>query len=163
MTKIFLPSVHKQDEVSGQASFNLKRDQLFLLLKNHPDQQRKIMNRHPLLDEAAQIKAEDMAKRLYLSHTSPDGLTANENIVLTGYKIPDYYSKKGNNGESLYRGHNGEKINRPVDGWYNSPHHKIHVFGTDNFFKDQECIGVGWAESFDDYAYVVFISMPCES
>lgn len=162
MTNIlFLPSLHKQGLVSGQPPFDVKRTELFLRIKNHAEQRRKKMDRHPLLDEAAQNKAEDMVGRDYFSHTSPDGLSANENILLTGYRIPDYYAKKGNNGESIYKGHIGEPNDRPVRAWYESTGHRIHVFAWDKFYSIQECIGVGWSESSRDKAYVVFISMPC--
>lgn len=39
------------------------------------------------LTRAAQAKADDMAKRGYFAHTSPDGKTALERIRLTGYPV----------------------------------------------------------------------------
>lgn len=162
MTRIlFLPSIYGAHKISGQSLFDQKRDELFLGIKHHPEQKRNKMDRHPLLDEAAQHKAEDMAIRGYFSHTSPDGISANENIILTGYPIPDFYSKKGNNGESLSKGHKGILISRFIEGWYNSPKHRVHVFGHDIFYRNQECIGIGWSVDTEDIAYQVFISMPC--
>lgn len=155
---LFLPSIYRSKDVSGQSSSDEKRDEIFLRIKNHPEQERKRIIRHPLLDEAAQNKAEDMAKRKYFGHTSPEGLTANENILLTGYEIPDYYPKKGNNGESISRG--GGIPHKVVEGWFNSKPHRVHVFGHDGFYREQECVGVGWAEG-TDFNYSVFISMPC--
>ena len=121
------------------------------------------MTRHSLLDLAAQNKAEDMVKSGYFGHTSPEGLSANENIVLAGYQIPDYYSIKGNNGESIYKGNIGEPVDRPATAWYESLGHRVHVYGLNNFYSDQEYIGIGWSESEGSLAYVVFLSMPAQS
>lgn len=159
---LFLPSIYnQQSQPSGQSPFESVRNEIFVRIKNHSQQQRMAMKRHSLLDEAAQNKAEEMARLNYFSHVSPDGVSANENIRQTGYLVP--YPKKGkdNNGESLYKGHNGEAIQSPIDLWYSSPGHRIHVFALDKFYVKQECIGIGVAEDNQEIRYIVFISMPC--
>ena len=84
--KIFIPSVHKQDDFQGAMS---DEDLLFEIIQNSPYQGRKSMSRHPLLNNAAQAKAEDMANKNYFSHTSPDGISANQNVRNIGYILPD--------------------------------------------------------------------------
>ena len=157
--KIFIPSVHGEQNISGQGNSDLERQKLFLLIKNHPEQCRSSMIRNKLLDEAAQYKATDMAAKKYVAHTSPDGVSANQNILNFGYLLPSNYSKDSNNCESLVAEASGrsEKI---LNAWYTSESHKVHVLGLINFYREQECVGIGYVKT-DRYTYAVFLSAPC--
>lgn len=117
------------------------------------------MVRHPLLDLAAQKKADDMAEKDYFAHTSPEGITANQNIASVGYKLPDYYFKKPNACESLSIGGHTPEDN--AIGWLNSPKHRPHVYGENNFYREQECIGIGKSISRGGRNIYVFLSAPC--
>lgn len=153
--KLFMPSV-KKFSLSDLSDTDI----LFELIKNSPYQQRKLMIRNLLLDLAAQKKADDMAEKDYFSHTSPDGITANENVRSVGYKLPDYYAEKGNNCESLSIGGNRPEDN--VAGWLGSPKHRPHVFGDPTFYIQQECIGIGKAVNKADGRNIyVFLSAVC--
>lgn len=161
MSKIFLPSIKKDGEVAEEPEIppdTLAID-IFNLIAASPHQQRRVLRIHPLLMQAAHAKADDMSALNYFAHTSPSGVTANENIRKTGYKLPDYYPIKGNMCESLSVG--GGKPEDNVAGWYGSEKHKAHVFGLDSFYRDQECIGVGHAKAQDDRHLYVFISAVC--
>jgi uncharacterized protein YkwD len=113
---------------------------------------------HPLLMEAAQRRAEDMARRGYLSHTSPDGVTPNEVVRSVGYRLPDWYPEKGNNVESLYLGH--DEPEEPVRSWFDSPKHHDHLVGEGKFYGSQTALGIGTAVAKDGRQIWVLISAP---
>lgn len=156
--KLFIPNIEKE-EISLEDLKNI----LFYILRDSPDQQRNksLMVRNPLLDKAAQQKATDMASNHYFAHTSPSGITANQNVRSTGYLLPESYPIEGNNVESLYIG-----TDVPSDAalaWFQSDHHRPHVYGQDISFRDQNCIGIGMApvQKEQHRAYWTFISAPC--
>lgn len=84
-----------------------------------------------LLTKAAQAKAEDMAKKSYFAHISPDGTTPWYWMIREGYLFR--YA-----GENLAV--NFEESNDVVDAWLASPSHRL------NIMKPQyEEIGIGMA------------------
>lgn len=160
--KIFLPEIKNQ--VSQVES---DRDLLYSYIQQ-PPQGRKSMQRNSLLDLAAQNKAIDMATRHYFSHTSPDGVSANANIRSVGYRLPDWYPIDDNNCESwaLVSGNPEPKlgiVGYAIKMWKASPVHFKHIFGQDDFYAGQECVGVGVADTHVGGTIFVFISCPCES
>lgn len=160
MPKTYLPNIKgesQEEEPSGQ---NSDEDLMFWLLLSSPDQKRIRMERNVLLDLAAAIKAQEMAEKNYFSHTSPEGITANQNVRSVGFVLPDYYPVKGNNVESLSIG--GNSLQSVVNGWFGSPKHRPHVFGENNFYLNQNCVGIGKAINRTDSRQIyVFISAPC--
>jgi hypothetical protein len=89
------------------------------------------LKRNPLLDQAAKLKAEDMASKEYFAHTSPEGVTPWYWFDLVGY---DY----------LYAGEN-LAVNffdsSDIDqAWMESPKHKKNIINK-NFSE----IGIGLA------------------
>ncbi len=164
MEKIYLPDIQNQKSsypVEGEGLGSV--DGLYRIIRNAPQQQRnkEIMHRHLFLDQAAQQKANDMARLGYFSHTSPSGVSANENVRRTGYKLPDWYPANGNNVESLYIG--SDCPEDAAAAWLASDHHRPHVYGETDFFRNQNCIGVGYAPfpKEEHRGYWVFISAPC--
>lgn len=159
--KLFIPMIKKEADptpVSGQ-SFE---DELFVTVRDSPLQQRKALHIHPLLMLAASIKAVDMRDNDYFSHTSPTGVTSNEIIRSVGYVLPDFYRKKGNNCESIALGYATPAA--VAQAWYESPGHRVHVYGENTFYREQECIGVGFAFFMHHEAVrtlSVFLSAPC--
>jgi hypothetical protein len=92
-------------------------------LSNLTNQERQLNNLkplkiNPLLSKAAQLKAEDMAKNSYFSHTSPEGKTPWYWLDVAGYKY-DYA------GENLAINFNETKD--VVDAWMNSPAHRDNI------------------------------------
>ncbi len=85
------------------------------------------------LTAAAQAKANDMVKRNYWSHNTPDGQEPWVFIQATGYK----YTKAG---ENLAYGF--DNSNDAVTGWMNSPSHRDNLL--DSAFSD---VGFGYANS----------------
>lgn len=83
------------------------------------------------LSAAAQAKADDMAKRNYWSHATPEGNQPWHFAQRTGYGYTTL-------GENLAYGFDGSAAT--VNAWLNSPEHRANVLGND--FRD---IGVGVA------------------
>lgn len=71
-----------------------------------------------LLEKAAQLKADDMQKRNYWAHQTPDGKDPWIFIASAGYN----YAKAG---ENLAYGFNDSKA--IIDGWLNSPSHRKNL------------------------------------
>lgn len=79
------------------------------------------LKENTLLDQAAQAKAEDMAKRNYWAHETPDGKEPWYFIDQTGYK----YFKSA---ENLAYGFKTSEST--VSGWMNSPEHRANLLDT---------------------------------
>ena len=84
---------------------------------------------NPLLAKAAQLKAEDMAKRSYFSHEGPSGETPWTWFDKVGYK----YVYAGENLALDF--YDSSEVNR---AWLNSPKHRANILAKN--FTD---IGVG--------------------
>lgn len=123
-------------------------------------QQRENPHTHPLLMAAAQAKAEDMLRWRYAAHMSPIGIMPNNNLLLHGYPLPADWDSHANNVESF-------ALNYPTaqavfDAWATSESHWRHITGSHEFFKAQECFGVGYIKGPEDSgAYYVLVSAPC--
>ena len=91
------------------------------------------------LEKSAQIKADDLCRKQYWDHTSPDGTEFWELIDEAGYK----YSLAG---ENLAKGYPNEKM--AFKALLNSPSHYENIIG------DYKNIGTGWSYCDGD-GYIV--------
>lgn len=89
------------------------------------------LERNALLDEAAQMKAQDMAAKGYYAHVSPDGVTPMHWVEKAGYKYLII-------GENLVV--NRKDAEQVVDAFMGSPGHRANILRSD--FTE---IGVGVA------------------
>lgn len=164
MAKVFLPVIKNKyvvEDNGGVTGSNSDEDTLFEMIKNSEYQQRRKEKifRHPLLDLAARKRAEDMVEKNYFSHTSPDGTTPHEVIRSVGYFLPKNYMTKGNYVESINSG-SGRPI-KTYNSWLGSPHHRSHVFGEVDFFREQGCFGIGSARNKEGRVISVCLTAPC--
>lgn len=114
------------------------------------------------LSAMARSRSADMAIRRYFSHTTPDGVTPNHACRIGGCGIPGYYSD-GNNIESIAAGY--ATPSATWDAWKNSPAHRVHVLGEDDFFRGQIRCGIGY--HYDPstpyfYYWTIWFSHPVE-
>lgn len=98
------------------------------------------LNKRPLtsdanLMQAAQMKAEDMAKDHFFAHTAPDGTVAWDYFKKVGYT----YETAGENLAIT-----NESASSVINGWLNSQTHR------DNLLGEYNDIGIGMA-AFGDY------------
>jgi uncharacterized protein YkwD len=89
------------------------------------------LNIDPKLEAAAQAKAEDMAKKSYFAHVSPDGTQPWYWIIKEGY----LYTYAGEN-----LAVNFEDSDKVVEAWMNSPSHRFNILK-----RQYEDIGIGMA------------------
>jgi len=102
------------------------------------------LNTNPILDKAAQMKAEDMAEKGYFAHTSPEGLTPWYWLKQVGYKYQ--YA-----GENLAINFTDSKD--VTNAWMNSPTHKA------NIVKDKYTeVGTGIATGMYEGKETVFVA-----
>lgn len=101
------------------------------------------LTRNPVLDTAATLKAQDMARNRYFSHDSPTGVTpwhwfkeAGYPFVHAGENLAVYFSDSS----------------EVVDAWMNSPTHRANIVG--NQYRE---IGVGVARGTYDGFDTVFV------
>lgn len=101
------------------------------------------LNRNTVLDQAAQLKAEDMARNSYFSHDSPTGVTPWYWFTQAGYPFV----------------HAGENLavyftdsTAVVDAWMKSPTHRANIVGTQ--YRE---IGVGTAKGIYEGFETVFV------
>jgi hypothetical protein len=119
-------------------------DDLADLIINHPEQVRPAMYKNAILTQVAQDKAEDMARRSYFGHVTPEGFGPNYLVEQAGYALPDWYGQEldCNNIESLAGG-----FATPEDVLKSllvSDMHRKHLLGTSWFFAEQLDYGIGY-------------------
>ena len=106
------------------------------------------------LANAAQSKAEDMAKRNYFRHTAPGGRGINIMIHEAGYRLVDAFldNPARNNFESITAGH--DKGEAAIMSLIPSASHRKHLLGLSEFWANALDIGIGFAENPDSrYQY----------
>lgn len=87
------------------------------------------------LAEAARMHAEDMARRNYFSHESPEGETFRDRFAKVGYTPRSIFNGKSETivwgGENLflYAGPPEESaiVKEAINGWMNSPGHRENI------------------------------------
>ena len=89
----------------------------------------------PKLTSAAQAKAEDMARRNYWSHSTPDSQPFSSFIINSGYQYQAI-------GENLAYGFNN--AGQVINGWMNSEEHRENILS-----KNYQNVGFGVASSPD--------------
>ena len=102
-----------------------------------------LLTTNPLLQQAAQEKADDMAAKSYFAHTSPAGLSPWYWFVKAGYNFSSA-------GENLAVNFSDSKD--VMDAWMNSPEHRANILS--NKFTE---IGVATAMGKYEGSDVVFV------
>lgn len=107
----------------------------------------------PLLNKAAQLKADDMARNSYFSHTSPDGKTPWYWFAQVGYK----YKEAGEN-LAINFGESKDVTN----AWMNSPAHRANIV-KENYTEVGTGIATGTYEGVSGVFIVQLYGKPLES
>ena len=120
--------------------------QLFERMRSDPLQKRPTVVWSVQLANAAQSHCEDMVRRGYFSHESPEGVWPNKRARLAGYALPDWYLDDKNNIESIAGGYT--TVDEVWDGWLLSPMHRLHVLGEESYVS-QIYVGCGFFALID--------------
>lgn len=148
--------------VEDECSANAQAAWMLSLIRRAAWQRRAEVRCHPVLVAAAQAKADEMARLIYASHTSPTGAGPNDNARAHGYELPEWYAAGGNNVESFAAGFPYHAPEIVLAAWQTSSSHWQHVAALHPFFVGQECAAVGYAYTPGGfYHYWVFLSAPC--
>ena len=125
---------------------NTIEDELSQLIRDHKLQGRPALVQDAILSLVARAKAIDLGMNGYTAHTNLDGYGPNRAVRLAGYELPKWWpnERDSNYIESLAFGY--DTATKAFDAWLNSPAHKGHVLGEDDFFKSQTRCGIGYAE-----------------
>ena len=106
-------------------------------------QKRPVLTCEPQLHAFARLRAQDMARRGYLAHLTPDRKGPNQLPRSVGYPLPPTYrGGLSNNIESIAGG-----IRSPEDVWRAltaSSSHRAHLLGDDPAYLDQDEFGVAY-------------------
>lgn len=97
------------------------------------------------LANAAQSKAEDMARRNYFSHVTPEGRGINIMIHEAGYRLVDAFldRRRNNSFESITAGL--DKGEAAIMNLIPSAGHRKHLLGLSEFWANALDIGIGFA------------------
>ncbi len=102
----------------------------------------------PLLGQAAQLHAEDMARNDFFDHTGSDGSSISQRISRTGYSLIAV-------GENIYyQNPQGNPVDAVV-GWMNSPGHRRNIL--DSSFTE---VGFGYATDGNNHYFVQVFAAP---
>jgi uncharacterized protein YkwD len=148
--KVFLPFV-------GGGSNNITT--FGHLLLTDPRQQRVGLLWSKCLQIAAATRAESLATLRYWGHCDLSGKCANTFAREAGCKLPAYYGN-GNNIESLVAGTNDVQL--AFDSLAQSSLHAVHLFGQNNFFREQTHFGIAYLDapvSVYHYYWVILIGI----
>ena len=113
------------------------------LLTGDQRQERPHLELCPALQQAAIWRAYGLAHGEPWAHVDSHGVTSNEYARRAGCLLPDDYSAKGNNVESLAAGSPDALV--MFTALANSPSHSDHIFGR-GWFQRQNAFGVAMCE-----------------
>lgn len=143
---LHLPFVANNAVMGGTGEPHGMAAELFALMVADPLQKRPVCVWDSRLAQAAQAHCEDMVRRGYFSHESPDGVWPNKRARLAGYALVDWYKDDHNNIESIGGGY--ATAGEVWDGWLKSPLHRLHVLGEESYVN-QVNVGTGYFALYD--------------
>lgn len=114
--------------------------QFYELLSADTRQRRVKLVCHPALVRSARLRAESLAQFGYWAHCDPFKVCPNMVARNAGCKLPSSYSWNGNQIESLGAGTRVMWI--IFQALANSEKHADHLFGRNNFFREQYHYGI---------------------
>lgn len=132
--------------------------ELLRLMITDRAQQRPSPDCNELVTKVAQARADDMVRREYFSHWTPEGHGSNFFLAQVGC-LPSWYPQDGNTVESITLNYV-----TPQAAWaalVASRGHRPHVLGTHPFFAAQVAIGVGYATGDWGTVFVVVSTEKC--
>ena len=118
-------------------------ERFYSLLATDGRQQRPRMRCNDALVRAAQARADGMASSGHFAHCDLAGNCANRYARAAGCRLPAYYSENGNNIESLAAG--SALAEAVFIALARSPSHAAHLFGQNDFFREQVDVGIAVA------------------
>jgi len=129
------------------------------LLLHDSRQQRPRLTVCNALEAGAGKRAWGLANGEPFLHTDRQGRHANGIARALGCALPPEYSDNANYIESLTAGMNDAQV--AFDSLARSDHHRVHLFGENDFYRAQHHVGLGFAQNPDapyHYYWCVWIA-----
>lgn len=145
--------VSKRTAIEGSTDLFLLREELLILV----NLERKQYNlpplaRNRLLDRSAQAHAQDMRRRQYFDHHTPEGKNFDSRIAEAGYPDIDLEtcncSYRYRMGENIAKGQLDPKT--AMRDWMNSPNHRDNILHPDFSEVGFGIAGDIWVQNFGD-------------
>jgi len=148
-----------EPEQRPSCGFNQSATELSQLIKQHPSQQRQLLQCNDQLVMIAQQRAEQLGK----NNADPE-ITPNQIVIKGGFRVPNYYPVIGNQVEAVAK--KFDQANQALNYLIESGKHHDHIMGKGEFFALQSQIGVGYfkaIEATQHNQWVVLIAQPWQS
>ena len=144
--------------VVQDCALSAPEQQMADLMRQYPGQRRNAFNCNAILASVARARAEDMATRGYLSHTTPEGFGANYLVRQAGYILPTWYGNANgdSNIESIAPGR--PTAQEAFTALVGDPPHRNHILGEDPVFAAQTDYGIGYSPNGN--IWVVLTAQP---
>lgn len=141
-----LPYIANAATVIGEGGPSGNVGALFDLMRHDPAQRRPSCTWDSRLARCAQEHCEDMVKRGYFAHVTPEGMWPNKRARLAGYDLVSWFADNANNCESIGGGY--ATAGEVWDAWLKSPLHRPHCLGEESY-ASQIFIGAGYFAQAD--------------
>jgi uncharacterized protein YkwD len=162
ITTVELRAERLPPPVAEQCRLNANESAIANSMASDPNQNRPQLHCNSILAQVARARAEDMGRRGYFSHTTPEGYGPNHMVKQAGFVLPEWYdhSPGANNIESIAAGYNTAQ--KAWDAWMKSSRHREHLLAEDQFWAEQVEYGIGYAfvEGSPYLHYWVVLSAP---
>jgi len=132
---IYLPVI-ATEHINQVAAF-------YRLLVGDQRQQRPSLGTCSALERAAEWKAADIVQYDYWQHQASNGEWPNATARRFGCNLPPEYGDDWNGDESLVAGSPDASV--MFNALAESPSHKVHLFGMNEFFRQQTHMGIAVA------------------
>lgn len=116
----------------------------YRLLTADQRQQRPSFGTCAQLEAAAEWKAQDIVAHGYWAHQAANGEWPNATARRFGCNLPAEYGSDNNHIESLCAGSDDAQV--MFDSLARSEQHRVHLFGLNEFFRQQTHVGVAMAQ-----------------
>lgn len=146
-------------EASDSCGLNKQAAQLSQLIKQHPSQQRQLMQCNVILATIAQQRAEQLG-----NNSADPEITPNQIVIKGGFRVPNYYPVIGNQVEAVAK--NFDQAQLALEYLNDSGKHHDHIMGKGEFFALQSQMGVGYFKANEvtqHNQWVVLIAQPWQS
>lgn len=141
---IFIPMVSTKQTATSVCFGNPSALAFYHLLSTDERQQRTSLTCCPSLVEAAKKRAYGLTHGDPWSHVDAAGLWPNQHARAAGCNLPDFYPEPANNIESLVAG--SPNVGDVFEALAQSQYHAPHLFGQNDFFREQGEVGIALAE-----------------
>lgn len=148
--RLEIPNIYIPIAIYQPLSVNLTEESIrlageFSRLIREDFRQERVLIVSACLTRSARHRVNSLVENDYFAHCDMNDVCANEVARSVGVPLPPEYSIDGNSIESLIAG--VRDVEKAFDFLSRSPKHADHLFGRNDFTREQTFIGVAFRES----------------